>query len=110
LSDFSAPPFVDESLQNPFNNRVGLYTLNYSAALPGQTLVVRYTASFLFDSSFGNVTLQAAALQGAPPAQILTSTHNGTDFIFSFLTDIGWNYAVGYTDSLHPISLQPPEN
>jgi len=102
LSDFSAPPFTDVSLENPFNNRVGVYTLNYAAALPRQTLVLRYTASFLHDTQYGNVTLQATALQSAPSVQISTPTWSGTDFGFSFITDMGWSYSVEYTDSLNP--------
>jgi hypothetical protein len=106
LSDFSAPPFIDASLENPFNNRVGVYTLQYSAAFPGQTLLIRYTASLLHDTRFGNVTLQAAALQTAPAAQILAPAWSGTGFGFSFSTETGWNYDVEYTHSLNPAVWQ----
>ena len=109
LSDFSAPPFTDASLENPFNNRVGVYTLNYAAALPKQTLVLRYTASVLYDILYGNVTLQATALQSTSPAQILVPTWNGTAFGFSFIAYAGLSYAVEYTDSLNPVMWQPLE-
>jgi hypothetical protein len=106
LSDLSAPPFADASLESAFNDRVGVYSLKYSAARSGEKLVVRYTASVLYDPIYGNVTLQATTLQGAPSVPILAPLWNGMDFTFSFLTDVGWSYAVEYTDSLSPIWWQ----
>ncbi|MFB3904696.1 MAG: peptidoglycan DD-metalloendopeptidase family protein [Acidobacteriota bacterium] len=62
LSDGSAPDFVDTSLINQTATSNGVYTLNYRAASSGQTLTIRWTVQTSFNT-FGNVTLQAAALQ-----------------------------------------------
>jgi hypothetical protein len=109
LTDFSAPPFTDTSLENPYNNRVGVYTLQYHSALSGQSLVIRYTASFLHDTRYGNVTFQAATLQTAPAVQILAPAWGGDFRFFSFLAEEGWNYDVEYTQSLNPAMWQPLE-
>ncbi|RKT47467.1 glucose/sorbosone dehydrogenase [Thiocapsa rosea] len=64
LSDGSVAPYVQtvEDLATAFDRRLAV---TYRAAGPGQTLTLRY----LQDRSGGNVTFQAAALQGAtsPP-------------------------------------------
>jgi hypothetical protein len=61
LSDGSAPDFVDTGFSSAGQYDV-VYTLNYLAASAGQQLNVMWT---LF-SGVGNVTLQGAALPGAP--------------------------------------------
>ena len=84
LSDFSAPAFTDTSLASIYGNVYAVYILNYTAASPGQTLTVRYTADTLYDARYGNVTLQAATLSGGtlptnvPPAIAITSPADGT--------------------------------
>ena len=59
LSDGSSPDFLDTSL-NSAGTVLGTYTITYSAASAGQTLIATYTQS----SSAGSVSLQAAALSG----------------------------------------------
>jgi len=84
LSDFSAPAYADTSLSNIFGNAYAVYTLDYSSASAGQTLIVEYTAKAVFDADFGNVTLQAATLAGgsvvtnSPPAVAITNPTNNT--------------------------------
>jgi hypothetical protein len=107
LSDFSAPPFIDTSLTNFYNNAYRVYTLNYTAASAGQTLKVRHTAGINYDFVFGNVTLQAAALgEGpvplSPIIEVTNLSSNSTPFGFSFTTDAGPTYIVEYTDALEP--------
>ena len=60
LSDGSAPAFVQtvENLSTAFDRRLAL---SYRAGSAGQTLTVRY----LQETSSGNITMQAATLQGA---------------------------------------------
>jgi hypothetical protein len=58
LSDGSAPFFIDESLTGSANRR---YSFIFAAGSAGQTLQVKY---WLTGSADGNVTLQAATLQG----------------------------------------------
>src|SRR5262249_54301162 len=43
VSDFTAPLYMDESLENFGNGPGVVYTLNYSTASPGQTLIVNYS-------------------------------------------------------------------
>ena len=59
LSDGSAPAFVQtvENLSTAFDRRLAL---SYRAGSAGQTLTVRY----LQETSSGNITMQAATLQG----------------------------------------------
>jgi hypothetical protein len=61
LSDYSAAPFIDTTISS-FGKAVGAYTIDYVAASANQSLIVRYTADTLFDETYGNVTMQAAAL------------------------------------------------
>jgi hypothetical protein len=88
LSDFSAKPFTDTSLSNFFNNSYSVYTLDYTAASDGQSLIIRYRALNLFDQEFGNVTFQAATLTGTsaafpntPPTVSISSPTNGESFL-----------------------------
>ena len=63
LSEFSAKAFTDTSLTNLYESSYRVYTLDYSAASAGQSLIVQYRSLVLYDLEFGNVTLQAATLQ-----------------------------------------------
>ncbi len=88
LSDFSTKAFTDTSLSNFFDNTYAVYTLDYSAASSGQSLIVRYRALTTFDQEFGNVTFQAATLVGTnagspntPPTVNISSPTNGESFV-----------------------------
>src|SRR5438552_8247615 len=59
LSDGSAPSYVISSLFNTLNGPSAVYSIQYAANSPGQTLTVRWTL-LRFDRPSGNVTLQAA--------------------------------------------------
>lgn len=80
LSDGSAPGYTNASLINIRNGPGRVYTINYAADSPGQSLIVRWILVSLRDVT-GNVTLQAAALSapGAnnPPFAVLTNQPNG---------------------------------
>jgi hypothetical protein len=106
LGDFSAPAFTDRSLTNAWDSSYALYTLDYSTALPGQTLTVRFTSDYLFDQDYGNVALNAATLNGATPVFLLNPQAGSGSFTFSFRADSGRIYIVQYTDSLNPINWQ----
>jgi uncharacterized repeat protein (TIGR01451 family) len=62
LSDASAPAFVDSTLNNNAGSSFGLYTINYKAASPGQTLKIRFTIQSQYLSPNGNVAWEAATL------------------------------------------------
>jgi hypothetical protein len=104
LSDLSAPAFHNHSLSNVFGNDYGIFTLDYSAASAGQTLNIRYVAEKLFDSDFGNVTIQAATLQGggptARPVQIVNPTFDGAGLRFSFQTQSSSTYLAQWREFL----------
>jgi hypothetical protein len=108
LTDLSAAPYSDRSLSNFFGSSYVVYTLDYTAASAGQALVVSIRSSKVFDQDFGNVTLQAATLEGGPadaaPVTIINPALFGSSFAFSFDTRIGFNYAVLYSDSLSTIN------
>jgi hypothetical protein len=67
LSDHSAAPFVDQTLSSVFGAPGAVYPLNYRAASAGQTLTVEFSTDILFDSIYGNVSVQAATLAGEAP-------------------------------------------
>jgi len=75
LSDGSAPAFVQtvENLSAAFDRRLAL---SYRAGSAGQTLTLRY----LQETSTGNITVQATALQGASAstAPVASFTANGS--------------------------------
>jgi hypothetical protein len=111
LSDGSAPEFSDTTLTNFYDNAYQVYTLTYNAASDNQTLTIRHTAMNVYDSVFGNVTLQAGSLSLGPvplsPTIVLTNIVNTPDsFSFSFGTDPGAMYQVWYTDTLSPPNWQ----
>ena len=103
LSDFSANPYCSGCVSNMYNSGYMTYTINYSAASAGQQLIVVYRASSVFDLAYGNVSLQAASLQGDElfplPVSIFNPKRIGNNFVFSFSTQSNHNYAVQYADS-----------
>jgi hypothetical protein len=65
LSDFSAQPYIDTSIYDAsWDSEHAVYSIAYRAASPGQELTVIYRSVELLDGVWGNVTLQAATLQG----------------------------------------------
>jgi hypothetical protein len=65
LSDFSAQPYIDKSIFDAgWDNEYAVYSIAYRAASPGQQLIVSYHSVEVLDGAWGNVTLQAATLQG----------------------------------------------
>jgi hypothetical protein len=113
LSDFSAPPFVDFPAASVYQSGYTTYTIDYRAASAGQQLVVLYRAQSVSDPLYGNVTLQAATLQGGPadplPVQVQNIQAGGGQVTFSFLSQSGFNYTVWYTDSLSPVQWKTLE-
>jgi hypothetical protein len=102
LSDFSAPPYIDHTVSNVFDNVGVVYTFSYSAATTGQTLIVRHRIAEPYDFDFGNVTLQAVTLQdplAAPPLR-LGGRVNGDKFEISFNTQANLSYTVQYVEQL----------
>lgn len=100
LSDFSAPVYTDTSVVNMFGDSYSVYTIDYAAATPGQTLIVRYRSGFVFDMKFGNVTLAAATLQELASVFLVNPVLGIEGFSFSFATRAGTNYAVEYSADL----------
>jgi len=104
LSDFSAAPYLDSSVSSTYGNAYAVYTLNYAAASAGQSLNIVYRTLNLFDSDYGNVTLQSATLQGGAslplPVYILNPNRYGNAFSFSFATQSNRSYLVQYSQSL----------
>ena len=78
LSDYSAPVFIDATVNNVGNGPGGIYTITYQASAPGQKLIVRYTAVNRYGTA-ANVTLQAASLisDNNPPTVTLLSPSDG---------------------------------
>ena len=83
LSDNSAPPYNDQSLDaqtgNGFN---GVYTILFAAGSAGQTLTVTITMTnvYAFDTNYANVTLEAAVLTGPSPI-IVTPPASSTNWV-----------------------------
>lgn len=96
LSDESAPPYLNTSLTNSGNGPGVVYTVNYAAATPGQSLVVRWKLQAQVHSPGGardaNVTLQAATLSTAtannPPAVYLTEPSANASFVAPAAIDL----------------------
>ena len=113
LSDLSAPAYTDASLTSLYGNVDGMYALTFSSPASNATLRVRYTCAALYDSAFGNVTLEAATLTASPPPQPVTLLYPGISaglFTFSFNTETNRTYFVEWSDSLLPGSWQPLTN
>lgn len=106
LGDLSASPFIDTSFSNIYGNSYLVYTFDYRAASAGQRINVVWRSLYLFDQTYGNVTLQAATLQGGPPdllpVYILNPRRIGNDFVMSLNTVSNQTYAAEYTASLPP--------
>jgi len=64
LSDFSAMAFTDTSLENVWSDSYAVFTIDYTAASAGQSLIVQYRSLDLYDLDYGNVTIQSATLVG----------------------------------------------
>jgi hypothetical protein len=106
LSDSSARAYANVSLSNLTGNAYAAYTLTYAAAAAQQALKVRFTAKELYDMDYGNVTLQAATVGGAPitvgptPVTLVNPRWIGGDFAFSFFSVAGASYSVWNASSL----------
>jgi hypothetical protein len=102
LSDFSAPPYIDTSINDTaWNNEYGVYEVRYRAASGGKQLNVAYRPQELYDVIYGNVTLQAVTLQSdLLPVTILNPAVIGGDFVLSFNTVSNRSYTVQYCDFL----------
>jgi hypothetical protein len=79
LSDNSAPPYVDESFENPADGPNRIYTLNFAASSAGQRLTVRFWVMTNL-GQWDNVTLQAAVLREAAPLLELIKPVSGSIF------------------------------
>jgi hypothetical protein len=79
LSDNSAQPYENASLTNIRNGPGRVYTVDYAADSPDQTVTVRWILSSPREAT-ANVTLQAAALStptaNNPPFAVLTNAPN----------------------------------
>jgi len=104
LSDGSAAAYSDASLNEIYDNGYAMHTIEYQAASAEQTLTVQYRATRVYDMDYGNVTLQAATLQGpvAPPLRILNLRRVGSSLVFNFNTETGRTYTVQYAAQLLP--------
>jgi hypothetical protein len=73
-----ASTYTDSSLNGSTGPSNGVYTLNFQASSPGQTLVVNFKST---DTS-ANMVLQAASLAGtnAPPTVAITTPADGVNF------------------------------
>jgi len=105
LSDASAPAYVDTSLTNIYGDEAALFTLDYRAASPGQTLVIQHRPHRLYDLIYGNVTLQAVTLglegeEPPPPVVLYDPLADMDTFSFRFETRAGRLYVVDYRDSM----------
>ena len=73
VSDYSAPLFTDLAIDSSNKDADGVYTLNYSAASAGKTLIARFTVAEMHDLAGGSVRLQAATLANLAPRISITS-------------------------------------
>ncbi|HEU0009956.1 MAG TPA: Ig-like domain-containing protein [Verrucomicrobiae bacterium] len=108
LSDFSAAPFWDGTLESAFGNAYRVYTIHYAAASPGQSLAIRWTASTLFDEHYGNVTWQAATLMTG--LSLSNPRREASGFSFTLGSEAGFSYMVESSESLRPGSWTPLTN
>jgi hypothetical protein len=114
LSDLSAAPVTDTSVSNVYDSTNVVYTFDYAAASSGQQLAVVYRSRNLFDLAYGNVTLQAATLQGGgsdpQPVTIIDPHCVGTDFVLSFNSQPDHSYAIEFAPSLVGAAWQTSTN
>ena len=80
LSDGSAATFVDTSLVNSGGTSNRVYTINYQAGSPGQSLIIKWTTNTVFNN-WSNITLQAATLvvNSGPPVNQTPTVNAGVD-------------------------------
>lgn len=106
LTGSFSPIPAGSNVSNIYGNSYVVYTFNYWAGSGGQQINVIWRSPNLFDQTYGNVTLQAATLQGGPPelssVYILDPVRIGNDFIMSCDTVSNQTYAAEYTPSLPP--------
>jgi len=81
MSDGSAAPVFDTTVDNPVSGPNSVYTITYRSGTPGQSLNVQFTVDFTY-SFYGNVTLQAATLvtENLPPFCAITNLLGGSVF------------------------------
>src|SRR5262249_23189115 len=82
LSDLSAPVISDFAVDNPGNGPSTVYALQYAAMAPGRFIHVLYISDSLYDTEFGNVTLQAAALNTGNRPPFVTITNPSPEATF----------------------------
>jgi hypothetical protein len=70
LSDNSAPAYIDSSIPVG-DNSPGVYTIDYSAASPDQTLTVTWEETS-YSSAYDNPAIYAATLSEVPEPSMLT--------------------------------------
>jgi len=83
LSDNSAPPYDDQSMNDQTGNGFnGVYTIIFAAGSAGQTLTVTITMTNVnaVDRNSANLTLEAATLAGPAPL-IITQPAPQTNFL-----------------------------
>jgi hypothetical protein len=84
LSDNSASPYSNTSIDIGDNAPGGVYTLLFAANSTGQTLTVTYVVRREHDNRVGNATWQAVTLANAtannPPSTAITSPANNANF------------------------------
>ncbi|HTI97980.1 MAG TPA: Ig-like domain-containing protein [Dongiaceae bacterium] len=104
LSDLSAAPYTDTSVNNQYGNTYAVYTINYAAASANQSLQVTFRAFNLYDLTYGNVTLQAATLESSTISKLPVHINNpavaGNEFIFAFATQTNVSYVIEASDVL----------
>jgi hypothetical protein len=109
LSDFSAAPFINNSLARVIQNGYAIYTFDFAAPGPGRTLTLRYTSDTLYDTTYGNVTWQAATLSPLRPTLSLQGGTNGS-VNGNFLSAPNTLYVVEFADAVPSASWQPLTN
>jgi hypothetical protein len=113
LSDFSAPAYYD-TLSSPLNTVDGVFTVQFAAASPGQTLFVCVQNEKLLDLLYGNLRLMTATLQVdnsiVLPFRLLDPRRVGEDFLFSFDTLTNHSYLIEWSDTFTPPNWMPLTN
>ena len=83
LSDNSAPPYNDQSMNDQTGNSFnGVYTITFAAGSADQTLTVTITMTNVnaYDTSYANVTLEAATMAGSEP-NFVTPLASSTNWV-----------------------------
>ncbi len=84
LSDGSGPPYISTSLRRAYDNAYAVYTLTYASRSASANLVIRWTANFLYDELYGNVTWQAATMAMPPSLSCAPSLIVNCDTVWDF--------------------------